>query len=627
MALMQIQEPDLLSGDNKKIQNKVALGIDLGTTNSLVAILEKGEVRVLQHKSGEYLLPSIVHFGKKSILVGQDAASYLDTDVKNTISSIKRLMGRSLKEIQEKQLPSIPYDLDLTAQSQVSIATRQGVFSPVQISAEILKSLKRAAEDHVDKPISGVVITVPAYFDDAQRQATKDAAKLAGLHVYRLLNEPTAAALTYGLDHASEGIYIVFDLGGGTFDVSILSFESGIFEVMATGGDSQLGGDDFDLLIYEWLLQEAQLGELPLEDVRHLIQKSRQAKELLMQQGTVLIKAHLNIGQDIEVSLTQDILKKVTQPLVQRVMTAAIETITHSEVPVSDVQGILMVGGASRMVHLQEEVSQFFKCPLLKNLDPDQVVVRGAAIQANILAGNRSSQDDWLLLDVCPLSLGVETMGGLVEKIIARNTTLPAIRSQEYTTYQNGQTAMSIHVVQGERELADDCRSLARFVLNDIPSMPAGFARITVTFQIDADGLLSVTAKEKTTGKTTTVEVKPSYGLTEKEMMVLITGSIQNAQSDLSQRSLIESQVKAKQLLKATSQALEQDRHLLSSEELSVISEKVKTLESTLSNAADSSEIDLAIKNLDQATTDFAAKRMNNSIQKTLSGQKPEDFL
>jgi molecular chaperone HscA len=507
----------------------------------------------------------------------------------------------------------------------VRLRTIQGVKSPVEISAEILRVLRARAEASLGGELSGVVITVPAYFDEAQRQATKDAATLAGLNVLRLLNEPTAAAIAYGLDNASEGLYAVYDLGGGTFDLSILKLSRGIFEVLATNGDAALGGDDFDHRLFCWILDEA-LAEPPTsEDARRLLMKAREAKELLTASGEATIRARLSSGDEISATITRDEFVRMTQHLVQKTVAPMRKVLRDADLAPEDIKGVVMVGGATRMPHIQRAVAEYFGQEPLTNLDPDKVVALGAAIQANVLAGNRKAEDDWLLLDVIPLSLGLETMGGLTEKIVPRNSTLPIARAQEFTTYKDGQTAMAFHVVQGERELVTDCRSLARFELRGIPPMAAGAARIRVAFQVDADGLLSVSAREMSSGVEASVLVKPSYGLTDDEIAEMLKDSVEHAGDDVAARALREQQVEAERVIEATTHALAQDAELLGADERAVVDATLAELR-RLMKGEDARAIKKGIDALARATDEFAARRMDKSIRSALTGHKVDEI-
>lgn len=623
MALLQISEPGMSAAPH---QHRLAVGIDLGTTNSLVATVRSGMSTVLQDEHGHALLPSVVRYlSEQETIVGHEALAQQSKDPINTIASVKRFMGRSLQDIADRA--HIPYRFVAGdgAQSMLQIDTRAGLKSPVEISAEILKTLKLRAEKALGGELTGAVITVPAYFDDAQRQATKDAARLAGLHVLRLLNEPTAAAVAYGLDNAAEGVYVIYDLGGGTFDISILRLSKGVFEVLATNGDSALGGDDFDHRIYCWVLDQVRTSQqhfnpLNEEDTRLLLTKARQAKEWLTDNHEAQIVCKLSDGSFVDVTLTVDKFVELTQNLVTKTLSPTRKAMRDANLNIEEINGVVLVGGATRMPHIRHAVEDYFKQEPLTNLDPDKVVALGAAIQANVLAGNRSD-DDLLLLDVTPLSLGLETMGGLVEKIIPRNSTLPIARAQEFTTFKDGQTAMSIHVVQGERELVSDCRSLARFELRGIPPMAAGGARIRVTFQIDADGLLSVSAREQTSGVEANVVVKPSYGLSEDTITGMLQSSFNAAESDKQARALREAIVDAERLIEAIQMALTQDgEKLLSAEEQQAIQANIQTLQ-TLCQGQDSQAIHHASEALNHATEAFAARRMDASVKQALAGQ------
>lgn len=623
MALLQISEPGMSAAPH---QHRLAVGIDLGTTNSLVATVRSGMSTVLQDEHGHSLLPSVVRYlSDHEVVVGHEAQAQQSKDPVNTIASAKRFMGRSLQDIADRA--HIPYRFVAGdgAQSMLQIDTRAGLKSPVEISAEILKTLKLRAEKALGGELTGAVITVPAYFDDAQRQATKDAARLAGLHVLRLLNEPTAAAVAYGLDNAAEGVYVIYDLGGGTFDISILRLSKGVFEVLATNGDSALGGDDFDHRIYCWVLDQVRSSQqhfnpLNEEDTRLLLTKARQAKEWLTDNHEAQILCKLSDGSLVDVTLTVDKFVELTQNLVTKTLSPTRKAMRDAGLNVDEINGVVLVGGATRMPHIRHAVEDYFKQEPLTNLDPDKVVALGAAIQANVLAGNRSD-DDLLLLDVTPLSLGLETMGGLVEKIIPRNATLPIARAQEFTTFKDGQTAMSIHVVQGERELVSDCRSLARFELRGIPPMVAGSARIRVTFQIDADGLLSVSAREQTSGVEANVVVKPSYGLSEDTITGMLQSSFKAAESDKQARALREAIVDAERLIEAIKMAITQDgEKLLSAQEQEAIQANIQALQ-TLCKGQDSQAIHQASEALNHATETFAARRMDASVKQALAGQ------
>lgn len=620
MALLHIAEP----GDSAAPhQHRLAVGIDLGTTNSLVATVRSGLAAVLSDELGRPLLPSVVRYHPDgSTEVGYSAQAEQARDPRNTIVSVKRFMGRGLADIAHRE--SMPYVFE-DAPGMVRLHTAAGVKSPVEVSAEILRTLRHRAEQSLGGELVGAVITVPAYFDDAQRQATKDAAKLAGLNVLRLLNEPTAAAIAYGLDNAAEGIYAVYDLGGGTFDISILRLSRGVFEVMATGGDSALGGDDFDQRIFCWILEAAKLNPLSAEDARLLLTSAREAKEYLTNHGVAPITARLNSGERVDLKLTTEVFTEITKTLVAKTILPVRKALRDAGLSVSDVKGVVMVGGATRMPQIQRAVGEFFQQQPLNNLDPDRVVALGAATQANLLAGNRNAGDDWLLLDVIPLSLGLETMGGLVEKLIPRNSTIPVARAQEFTTFRDGQTAMALHVVQGERELVTDCRSLARFELRGIPPMVAGAARIRVTFQVDADGLLSVSAREQTSGVEAGITVKPSYGLSDDEIANMLKDSMAHSKDDALRRALKEAQVEAQRLIEAVQSAMKSDRDLLTDEQFAAIDTAIGRLQAA-ALGEDRRQISLAMNDLEAETREFAAQRMDKTIRKAMAGKRIEDL-
>ncbi|HSY29083.1 MAG TPA: Fe-S protein assembly chaperone HscA [Burkholderiaceae bacterium] len=619
MALLQISEPGMSTAPH---QHRLAVGIDLGTTNSLVATVRNSIPEVLHDEEGQPLLPSVVRYLPNGhAKIGYEAQAAQTTDPKNTIASVKRFMGRGLKDIAYAE--NLPYDF-LDTPGMVQLKTVAGVKSPVEVSAQILATLRQRAEDALGDELVGAVITVPAYFDDAQRQATKDAAKLAGLNVLRLLNEPTAAAIAYGLDNASEGVYAVFDLGGGTFDISILKLSKGVFEVLATGGDSALGGDDFDHRLFCWIIEQAKLAPLSDEDTSLLMVKAREAKELLSSKSETHIDAALGSGEQVHLKLNAAKFVEITDHLVAKTITPTRKALRDSGLSVDDVDGVVLVGGATRMPHLRKAVGKFFQTTPLANIDPDKVVALGAAIQANLLAGNRAAGDDWLLLDVIPLSLGIETMGGLVEKVIPRNSTIPCARAQEFTTFKDGQTAMAIQVVQGERELVSDCRSLAKFELRGIPPMAAGAARVRVTYQVDADGLLSVSARELRSGVEASIEVKPSYGLGDEQIAQMLQDSFKTADIDMKARALREEQVEAERILLATQSALDADAELLSESERADV---VRLLDVVRSRAHgdDHIAIKAAVDALATGTEEFAARRMDRSVRSALAGKRLDE--
>jgi molecular chaperone HscA len=621
MALLQIAEPGQSLAPH---QRRIAVGIDLGTTNSLVAAMKNALPEVLGDEQGRKLLPSVIRYlPGGTTQAGYQALQNANGDPKNTIISVKRFMGRSLSDIQHTQ--TMPYEF-VDAPGMLKIKTVSGEKSPVEVSAEILARLRQRAEDSFDDEIVGAVITVPAYFDDAQRQATKDAAKLAGIEVLRLLNEPTAAAIAYGLDNASEGLYAVYDLGGGTFDISILRLSKGVFEVLSTGGDSALGGDDFDHRLYCWVLEQAKLQLLSDKDTRLLLTASKEVKEQLSKNPLARVHATLSDSSVINVGIGQAQFFELTQHLVNKTLLAAKKALRDAGLTPEEIKGVVMVGGATRMPHVQRAVGELFGQTPLTNLDPDQVVAMGAAMQADLLAGNQQKGDEWLLLDVIPLSLGVETMGGLVEKIIPRNTPIPVAKAQDFTTFKDGQTALAVHVLQGEREVVDHCRSLAKFELRNIPPMAAGAARIRVTYQVDADGLLSVTAKEQHSGVEANINVKPSYGLSDVDITTMLQDGFSHAADDVQDRALREELVDAKRLIEAVDAALAEDQHLLDEDELDAIARKLKALKELIGSARDTQVLRRSVESLSKATDDFAARRMNESIKKALSGKKIEEI-
>ncbi|MBT0031082.1 Fe-S protein assembly chaperone HscA [Vibrio alginolyticus] len=617
MALLQIAEPGQSSAPH---EHKLAAGIDLGTTNSLVASVRSGDATPLADEHGRTILPSVVNYAEETLTVGHEAKAKAEFEPENTIISVKRLIGRSLKDIKSRY-SSLPYRFKESENGLPILQTPQGDKNPIEVSADILKVLGKRAEDTLGGELAGVVITVPAYFDDAQRAGTKDAAKLAGLHVLRLLNEPTAAAIAYGLDSGQEGVIAVYDLGGGTFDISILRLSKGVFEVLATGGDSALGGDDFDHLFADYVMEQAGL-EAPLsaEKNRTLLNIATEAKIAFSEQDSVDVDVFGWKG-----TVTREQFEDLIRPLVKKTLMSCRRALKDADVDAEDVLEVVMVGGSTRTLLVREMVGEFFGRTPLTSINPDEVVAIGAGIQADILAGNKPDSE-MLLLDVIPLSLGIETMGGLVEKIIPRNTTIPVARAQEFTTFKDGQTAMSVHVVQGEREMVDDCRSLARFSLKGIPPMAAGAAHIRVTYQVDADGLLSVTAMEKSTGVQSEIQVKPSYGLSDNEVADMLRDSMTHAKEDMQARALAEQRVEADRVIEGLIAAMQADGDdLLSEQEKQNLIKAIEAL-IELRNGDDADAIEQGIKDTDKASQDFASRRMDKSIRAALSGQSVDDI-
>ncbi len=619
MSLLQISEPGASPDPH---QRRIAVGIDLGTTHSLVASVRHGVAECLPDGEGRVILPSVVRYlGEGRRQIGYDAQAVQAEDPENTIASVKRFMGRGLADITNRE--KLPYRF-VDAPGMVKLETREGPKSPVEVSAEILATLRYRAEDTFNDDLYGAVITVPAYFDEAQRQATKDAAQLAGLNVLRLINEPTAAAIAYGLDNGSEGLYAVYDLGGGTFDISILRLARGVFEVVSTGGDSALGGDDYDRALADWMLQQAGLHAESAADKARVKMLARQVKEQLSDVEELTVALSVG-GRGAEVQVTRAQFEAVSKELTARTLVAVRKAVRDAKLHRDEVQGVVLVGGSTRMPQVRRAVAEFFGREPLVNLNPDEVVALGAAVQANQLAGN-NPQGELLLLDVIPLSLGIETMGGLVERIVPRNETIPTAKAQDFTTFKDGQTAMAIHVVQGERDLVADCRSLARFELRGIPPMAAGAARIRVTFTVDADGLLNVSAREQASGVEARIEVKFSYGLSDEEIARMLRESFSTAEADMKARALTEARVEAERMLLATQSALDADGHLLLPEERQAIEALMASLRETAQASEDAAVVEAAVQALAKGTEAFAAERMNEGIRKALSGKNLESI-
>ena len=610
MALLQISEPGKSTIPH---EHKRVIGIDLGTTNTLIASVISGSASIIPQEDGENLLPSIVHYAKDKVLIGNEAKEYQVNDISNTIVSVKRLIGKNINDI---NFDNITLEIS-DGGGVIQIKTRQGLKNPIEVSSEILKKLKSTAEKRLGGDLTGAVITVPAYFDDSQRQATKDACKIAGLKILRLINEPTAAAVAYGLDKKSIGNFVIFDLGGGTFDVSILNLSEGLFEVLSTQGDSQLGGDDFTQKIVSYLADKYQLDFNALSNKKNIILLANKIKESLSNKIDFQINTEID-GTKIKEIFTREHFREMVQELIDRTILSTKKALQDANLNLNQIDGVVMVGGSTRMTCIQDAVQDLFKQDLLNDLNPDEVVALGAAVQADILIGN--TEDDLLLLDVTPLSLGIETMGSMVERVIPRNSTLPVAMAQEFTTYKDGQTAMIIHVVQGERELVDDCRSLAKFTLKNIPPMVAGSAKIKVTFQVDTDGLLSVSAQETSTNVKASIEVKPSYGLSEDVIKNMLQASFDLAEDDKLSRSLAEAKIDAEQLIELTQKAIDEDSDLLTKKELNVIKIAIKEVITAL-KSSDTDKITLATKKLNTQGEPFAAKRMDRSINKALTGQ------